>query len=129
MTVRPVRFEDVFDGKSNYNAALIVRASLVDVAYRLGATIVEGEDGLDRFCAVPLVLDNPDGQLKFALWRHDGNPQGTFSIHTASDAHFAYLSLAIVLEALNIQSDAIIWRAEAATPQDDGSQAAARLTA
>lgn len=129
MTVRPVRFEDVFDGKSDFGTALIIQASLVDVAHRLGATIVEGEDGLDRFCAVPLVSDDPDGQLKFALWRHDGNPPGTFSIHIAFDSHFAYHSLAMILEALDIQSSAVIWRAEAATPQDDGSQAAARLTA
>lgn len=118
MTIRAASFDEVFDGRSNYVPFAIVKASLADVARHVGASIVEGEDGLDHFAAVPLVLNSSNGPVRLALWRHDGNPPGTFGIHMALDETNIADRVNAVIEALDVKPAQVSWRG-----WDDGPEA------
>ena len=105
----PMDFDQVFTGRVTYAPKVIVNASLEETADRLHARVIEGEDGLDHFSAIPLALRTDGGDsLKFALWRHRGNPDHTFAIHLPLDMENMGLPVLMILEALEIPRGAIL---------------------
>jgi hypothetical protein len=112
MSIRQVGFNDVFDGKANYAPEAIVSLSLEDIARQRDLAIETGEDGLDRYAAIPLEISHwvcPE-PIRFALWRHDGNPSGTFAIHMAVGAPYNRRCLPAILDELGIGQSSILWQ-------------------
>lgn len=111
MSARQVLFEDVFDGSVSFALAAVIGLPLHDVVSRWHFQVSEGDDGLDGFTAVPLALDLMDGRTtKFALWRHQGNPEGTFAIHLALPQVGEPGLVDLILEDLGIPEQAVSWR-------------------
>lgn len=112
MNIVQVEFDRVFTGQANFAPKAIVQRSLADLASRFHYTICEGEDGLDRYSAIPMMLqmDANEG-FDFALWRHDGNPENTFSINASIYETMEPRVLALILHQLNISESHVIWRA------------------
>ena len=110
MNIRQVAFADVFNGKLNYGPQAIVNVPLAAVVQRFDLKVETGEDGLDRFEAVPMVLIGKGGHIPFALWRHAHNPPDTFAIHMP-----IYVDnrrpLALILRALGLPKEAVLWEA------------------
>ena len=108
--VRP--FDRVFDGTANFVARAVLdldRAPvpLVDQMMRDDAT--EGEDGLDTFWAVPLVLTTDAGEeRRFALWHHRHNPPAQVAIHLPLGEEFQD-ALAGIMTTLQIPAAALVW--------------------
>lgn len=115
MSVRQVAFSEIFNGEVNYGPQAVVNIPLAALVERHGLRVETGEDGLDRFEVVPMELsvrfvDGGVGRLPFALWRHAGNPPGTFAIHTPIQMEGRF-PLALVLRELRIPRAAILWQA------------------
>ena len=111
MSVRQVLFEDVYDGSANFAPAAVIGLPLHDVVSRWRFQVSEGDDGLDKFTAVLLVLELRDGRTaKFALWHHHGNPEGTFAIHLALPQVGEPGLVSLILDDLGIPEQAVSWR-------------------
>lgn len=118
MSVQQVAFSEVFNGEVNYGPQAVVNVPLAALVERHGLRLETGEDGLDRFETIPMELGvqlagGGVGRLRFALWRHAGNPPGTFAIHTPinMDGHASQALLALILRELGIPRTAILWQA------------------
>lgn len=108
----PTSFGQVFTGQVNYVPKVIVNASFEDMAGRLHVRPVEGEDGLDHFSTIPMTLRTDGGKnVTFALWRHRGNPEHTFAIHLPLELENGGPLVLMILEALEIPPDALLWQA------------------
>lgn len=132
MNIIQVEFDRVFSGQSNFAPKAIVQCSMADIASRFHYTIYEGEDGLDRYSAIPMALqaDHNEG-FDFALWRHDGNPENTFSINASIYEKMHPKSLALILQQFDIPESHVIWRAPelaTATEVADSTYSTAKAT-
>jgi hypothetical protein len=111
LDVRP--FEQVFDGTANFVARAIVdrgREDLPIVNHLLSDFAVEGEDGLHSFRAVPLaLLSDGEGERRFALWVHAGNPDGHVELRLPMDGEYTEYTLSSILLALGVPFHAVIW--------------------
>jgi hypothetical protein len=105
-------FDAVFDGTVNFvpRAVLdLTRADVPRVRELMQNRATHGEDGLDAFDAVPLVLTTDDGkQRRFALWRHENTPRGQVAIQLPVDEEFQD-ALARIMTAMQIPAAALIW--------------------
>ncbi len=127
MTVNQIPFADVFDSTVSYAPKAIVGMPLEDIVSRRHLQVEEGKDGLDAFSAVPMVLEMDRGRrLKFALWRHQGNPEGTFAIHFGLPELDAPGLLGFVLHELEIPEQAVIWRASESAAASQAEPSATR---
>ncbi len=110
MTVRQVPFEQVFTGEVNYAPEAIVGFPLDELISKLRLHPIDGEDGLDRFEAIPMEFFREDIKpIHFALWRHEGNPPNTFAIHMPVGADNG-LMLTLIMGALDIPEDWLLWK-------------------
>ena len=111
MKAKQIRFSDVFDGTANYGPEAVISADLAKVVQILHLHVETSEDGLDRFEVVPMEIRNWRfaQPIRFALWRHAGNPPGTFAIHMAVDGPRNKEALRVILDDLNIQQTSVIW--------------------
>jgi hypothetical protein len=111
MSVEQAAFDEVFNGAISYVPKVIVRGSLEDVAARMGFQVEQGEDGLDGFVAVPLVLKVAGvAAVPFALWRHEGNPVNSFALHFRMTQGDVGSLVDEILLALRIKENAVVWR-------------------
>lgn len=112
MKVTPSSFDAVFDGKVNFVPRAILDISRDDVPKvrdLMSKHAIHGEDGLDEYDAVPMVLHTDDGHTRrFALWRHAHNPKGHVAIQLPLGQDFQDTLMGI-LQAMRIPAAAIVW--------------------
>lgn len=125
MNIIQVEFDREFSSQSNFAPKVIVQCSMADLASRFHYTIYEGEDGLDRYSVIPMVLqDDYNEEFDFAMWRHDGTPENTFSINASIYEKMHPKFLALILQRFAIPDSQVIWRAPelAITPEAAGTR-------
>ena len=112
MKVTPSSFDAVFDGKVNFVARAILdlnRANVPKVRHLMLNRAIHGEDGLDEYDAVPMVLHTDDGHARrFALWRHAHNPEGQVAIQLPLEEEFQDTLMGI-FQVMRIPAAAIVW--------------------
>jgi hypothetical protein len=122
MTVSVEPFEAVFDGSANFVPRAVVDLARGDTCVLRGLLQeqgVHGEDGLDAFTAVPMTVKLRNGrQHRFALWRHDGNPESQVALHFPLDDEYRHV-LAEVMAALSVPAEALVWLDSAAVPRGE----------
>ena len=118
MKVTPSTFDAVFDGTANFVPRAILDISRVDVPNvrdLMSKRAIHGEDGLDEYDAVPMILHTDDGHTRrFALWRHTHNPAGQVAIQLPLGEDFQD-TLMEILQAMRIPAAAILWLDAAVT--------------
>jgi hypothetical protein len=121
-------FESVFNGESNFVPRAILdlrRGAVPIVANLLKTQAVGGEDGLDEFEAVPMVLvDHKRREHRFALWRHKATPPGQVAIRMPLEDEFER-TLAAILTVMEVPAAALIW-SDVPAPQPARLRRAAR---
>jgi hypothetical protein len=111
MTIKRADMASWANHGSNLLPAVIVKGDINAVAARFSAEIETGIDSLDEFIAVPLTLcKRADQPQSFALWRHKGNPAGTFSILLPLSLKNPDAVIACILRDLDIAVADVIWR-------------------
>ena len=129
MNIVQVEFDRVFTGQSNFAPKAIIQCSMADLARRFRYIIYEGEDGLDRYSAIPMVLQiDHNDEFDFALWRHEGNPENTFSINASIYENMDPSFLALILRQLDISENHVIWRAPELVASPEAVSAACLAT-
>jgi len=112
MKVTPSSFDAVFDGTANFVPRAILDISRVDVPNirdLMSKRAIHGEDGLDKYDAVPMILHTDDGHMRrFALWRHAHNPAGQVAIQLPLGEDYRDTLLGI-MQAMRIPAAAIVW--------------------
>lgn len=103
-------FDAVFDGTINFvPRAVIDLGRAPELQDLMLNQAVRGEDGLDRFDAVPLVLTADDGRRhRYALWRYKHSPPGQVAIQLPLDDEFQE-ALAGIMTAMKIPAAAVVW--------------------
>lgn len=118
MKVVPSSFDAVFDGTANFVPRAILdldSADMPGVRALLQNHTVRGEDGLDDYDAVPMILHMDEGTIqRFALWRHAHNPKGHIAIQLPIGDDFGTI-LEVIFRALRIPTAAIVWRDDSVT--------------
>jgi hypothetical protein len=111
MKVSTSHFDMVFDGQSNFVPRAILDLNRVDVpeVRDLMRHAEHGEDGLDHYDTVPMILHMDCGDTRrFALWRHAHNPAGHVAIKLPLDEEFQD-ALKEIMQIMQIPASALVW--------------------